>query len=212
MPSDATKERPVHDDRNPPKPTGAVRKSDAPLPDGDGRYLRDALSRGRREMERSRVAGESFSSGVSALYEKRYAEAIKAFEQTLKAHPDFAQAHYYLGLTYFMVGRYAGAVESYRNAIEGGYADPSVVQSLADALFVLERYSEAVEAYQATVQLRPSAHAFARMGQAFSLMGEREQAVAAFKEALLLKLADAIAGDVSSVDELDPLLNNVPRQ
>lgn len=195
----------MHDDRKPIKPSEAVERSDAPLPAPDGRFLRDALSRGRREMERSRHADESFASGVTALYEKRYGDALKALEQTLNAHPDFAQAHYYMGLSLLMLGRYGEAVEAYQRAIEGGYAEPSVIQSLGDALFVLERYSEAVEAYQAAVQLRPSAHAYARMGQAFSLIGAREQAVSAFKDALLLKLADATAGDLTQLADLDPV-------
>jgi len=163
-------------------------------------------------MERTRAADESFSLGISALYEKRYGDAVKALEQALKAHPDHAPAHYFLGLARFMLGHYAGAVECYRRAIEGGYREPSVVQSLADALLVLERYAEAVEAYRAAIQVRPSARAYARMGQALSLMGQRDEAIAAFKEALLLKLADATAGDLTPLDELDPAVKRVPSQ
>lgn len=188
----------MNDDRNPSK--GAVQRSDSSL--SENRYLREALSRGKRELERNRLADESFATGVTALYEKRYGDALKAFEQTLKVHPDFAQAYYYLGLTYFMLGRYHGSVEAYQNAIEKGYAHPMVVQSLADALFVLERYNEAVEAYQTVIQMRPSPQAFARMGQALSLLGKREEAVAAFKEALLRKLVDVSAGDLEPIEEV----------
>jgi tetratricopeptide (TPR) repeat protein len=190
-----------NDPKTPQDPEGALTPSDQPPSEQHSSFARDLLRRGGRELERARMASDSFGQGVVALYEKRYPQAVRLLQDAIRQNRENAEAHYYLGVTRFMLGWYSAAVESYSAAIDRGYAEPHVAQGLGDALFLLERYQEAAEAYGAVVKVRPNADAYARMGQAFSLIGRREDAVAAFREALLLKLASVSAPDAPPPDQ-----------
>ncbi|MBM3216586.1 tetratricopeptide repeat protein [Candidatus Poribacteria bacterium] len=191
----------MHDDRNQPKRPAEIDRSRSDLSERHPNLVQDILARGRRELAKSSKAAESFGQGLAALNEKRYADALRAFNAAGEADPEAGNVRYYTGLTRFMLGQYSAAVSEYSAAIDRGYAEPDVVQSLGDALFLLECYSEAAEAYSAAISVRPSADAYTRMGNALSMAGERDRAVAAFKEALLLKLVSVTAGDVEPMDE-----------
>ena len=189
------------DDRDqkdaPLKPSGKGPVSEAHEP-----VLRNLLRRGRRQLERAQAADDEFGNGLVALYEKRYAEAIRLFDAVLRSDPDRADARYYLGLTRFMEGDYDAAVADFAAAIEGGYGEAYVVQTLADALFLLERYEEAVEAYRVALKREKTAEGYARMAQALSLLGQRNEAVDAYKEALMLKLAGL--GSMQGTPDIEP--------
>ena len=150
--------------------------------------LRELVRRGRDHLDRAARGDSALATGIGTLYDKRYAEAEKAFDASIAATPERGDAHYYLGLTRFMVGRHEDAVLCYSRAIECGYSDPEVVECLGDVLTVVGRDDEAIEAYRVALAKRPSPHGSARLAEALSRVGRRDEAVAAYREALQLSL------------------------
>jgi tetratricopeptide (TPR) repeat protein len=45
---------------------------------------------------------------------RRYREAIEAYKEAIRIKPDFAEAHYNLGLTYLILGDKGSALDEYR--------------------------------------------------------------------------------------------------
>ena len=43
----------------------------------------------------------------------RYQEAVEAFKQAIRLKPDYANAHYNLGVTYFLLGDTSSALQEY---------------------------------------------------------------------------------------------------
>jgi len=175
------------DDRD--KSGSALSPSTSAVDTGDVARLRDLVRRGRDHLDRAARGDTALATGIGALYEKRYADAEKAFGRSIAATPDRGEAHYYLGLTRFMLGRHGDAALCYSQAIECGYADPEVVECLGDVLTVMGRDEEAIETYRAALARRPSPHGSARLAEALSRAGRRDEAVAAYKRALQLRLA-----------------------
>lgn len=80
--------------------------------------------------------------GSPALWAHRYPEGAQAYREALAVHPDFALAHYSLGLCQVAVGQAADAVASFQRSLSGLGAE-FVAPSLAHAYVALGREREA---------------------------------------------------------------------
>ncbi|NVM56428.1 MAG: trypsin-like peptidase domain-containing protein, partial [Candidatus Helarchaeota archaeon] len=58
-----------------------------------------------------------FFSGLSILWEEDYEGALPYFEEAIKKNPDFAEAHYWLGWAYSMLGRHKEAIKVLKESI-----------------------------------------------------------------------------------------------
>ena len=103
-----------------------------------------------------------------------------------------------------MQGRNEDAAVSYAQAIQHGYTVPEVVECLGDVLTVLGRDEDAIETYRAALARRPSPHGWARLAEAYARVGQRSEAVAAYKRALQLRLAGVAALHDIPADEVEP--------
>jgi tetratricopeptide (TPR) repeat protein len=59
-------------------------------------------------------AEEWFEKGLALGKAKRYKDEIKAYKQAIKLKPDYANAHYNLGLTYLILNDKDSAIEEFR--------------------------------------------------------------------------------------------------
>ena len=166
--------------------------------------LRDLVRRGRDQLDRASRADTALAEGISALYDKDYAVAAAALSTSIAATPERGDAHYYLGLTRFMQGRHEDAAVSYAQAIQNGHAAPEAMECLGDVLTVLGRDEDAIETYRAALSKRPSPHGWARLAEALARVGQRSEAVAAYKEALQLRLAGVAPLYDIPADEVEP--------
>ncbi|MGH6829397.1 MAG: tetratricopeptide repeat protein, partial [Rhizomicrobium sp.] len=130
---------------------------------------------------------------LSAL--KHHDRAVAAFVMALRLKPDYADAHYSLGIALLRLGRNDDAVKAFARAVamEPGFAEAH--NNLGLALTALGRYREAVGAFEASLALQTSARTFANLGAALHRLGREEESIAAFERALALDpdLADTRA-------------------
>jgi len=93
--------------------------------------------------------------GVSALEAKNYDKAGQAFTQAIALEPEYAVAHYNLGLVYLYTDRYAEARTSFERAtaLEPGAA--LFLNSLGVACYRLRDYGCAERSYQSAIASQP---------------------------------------------------------
>jgi tetratricopeptide (TPR) repeat protein len=135
--------------------------------------------------------------GTAHAKERRYDQAILAFQRAIAIDPKFAHAHYGLGTTYLNLGRPAEALEPLRTAVG---LDPSLLgaqMNLGIALASMRRHDESMIHFDAARRLRPddpSVHD--SIGFALHNNGRVEEALASYREAR--RLAPTVAGSIFS--------------
>lgn len=156
----------------------------------DGGMPRDkAIQRGREHAQTYRAAAAHLNRAIDALNSKDYPRAIGEFQQALQHNRESAEGHFYLGLTYFMVGNYGEAAASYKRAIVCEPNDPMIHLNLGIVYQLQEQYDEAIAAYKRSIALSPNnAEAHSRLGSVYTAQGKRQEAVAAYKNAVRIKL------------------------
>ena len=123
-------------------------------------------------------------------------QALEAFQQALKLDPEFAEAHFRLGLTYDALGQeqeaegaYKKAVETYKKylAIEANEEDAEAHYNLGQTYSGLHLYTEAVREYRQAIKIKPDDAAIHYdLGLALMRLAQYDQAAAAFSKSLEL--------------------------
>jgi tetratricopeptide (TPR) repeat protein len=72
---------------------------------------------------------------LALLCQQRWTDAATVLEEAIRIKPDFAQAHYNLGLARDRAGNPTGAIQSYRASLRCHPGDTDTHVALADALF-----------------------------------------------------------------------------
>jgi tetratricopeptide (TPR) repeat protein len=104
--------------------------------------------------------------------------AIAHYQKALEINPDFAVAHYGLGLAFSRQGRTAEAVERYKEAIQIDPQYESAHYNLGCALMRLDEIDGGIEHLRETVRLNPGhADALFGLGLAYERKGAVPQAV-----------------------------------
>ena len=83
------------------------------------------------------------------------AETIEALKQAVKINPDYAKAHYNLGLAYGNLGMHKEEIEAYKQAIR---IDPDYAKAhnnLGLAYGKSGKYKEAIEAFKQAIRINP---------------------------------------------------------
>jgi len=159
----------------------AERKLQAGDPGAAGALCRQVLVRDRRN------AAALHLLGMIALRLGNGADALRHFNDAVKARPDFADAHYGLGVTQRMAGRPDAAAWSLQAAVRLRPDNPEFHNSLGNLLAAQHRHREAAECYGAAVRLRPD-FAELRVNLGITRMDLQEWAAAeeSFRHALAL--------------------------
>src|SRR6266446_5707595 len=101
------------------------------------------------------IPDKAYASALEHQRAGRLSEAIDGYGDILRVRPDFAEAHYNLGLSLLYSDREAEAEAALRRAIELEPANANAWNTLGNALRKLGRPYDAVEAYQKAIALRP---------------------------------------------------------
>lgn len=151
------------------------------------------------KLGREREAGDSLvnasrayiTAGDEGLAAGRLAEAEESYKALLQIDPDYAVAHFKLGLVYNAAQRHQEAAESFKRVLRKLPDSAEAHQNLGEAYIGLRKYAEAARAAEQSVKLRPkspAAHYVA--GLAHASLGRREQALAALDKLKELKADD----------------------
>ena len=82
---------------------------------------------------------------------------IESYKQAIKINPDYADAHYNLGVAYFNLGMNKEAIDS----LQTGNKDATLMTQMAHinlgkcAYANLGKYKEAIEAYKQAIRIDP---------------------------------------------------------
>ena len=99
---------------------------------------------------KSKKALDYFLEGKQQAQWRDWYKAIDAYKEAVKLEPDFAQAHFELGVSSLVKEKYADALEHLEKAHQIGLEDyPGSVYYLAEASFFNEKYDQAAEMYEA---------------------------------------------------------------
>jgi len=63
-------------------------------------------------------AEEVFRKGLFLVWKEDYQEALACFEEVIEKKPDYAEAHFFLGLCRAGLGDYGGAITAYKQALQ----------------------------------------------------------------------------------------------
>ena len=147
------------------------------------------IQRGRLDIHLHQTVSKHLKQGADALNARNYQKAIQEFLQVIQYNNDSAEAHFHLGLAYFMLNDYEKAIDAYKKAIT---CEPNEIESyinLADIYRLLKRYDDAISVYEQATKIRPdNPELFSELGALYTLQGKRREAISAFKNAMLSKL------------------------
>ena len=125
--------------------------------------------------------------GVALEKEGHLDEAIVAFERSLTAKPDYAEAHNNLGVALEKSGRFQEALTHLEKAskLKRNYAEP--YENLGVLLQELGRNDESMKAYQMALQIQPdNVDAHVNLGAAYGRAGKTSQAILEFQKVIEL--------------------------
>jgi hypothetical protein len=142
-----------------------------------------------KEAEKdSDSANAHFLRGCSYDELNMHKEAIKAYQQSVKIKPAFAEAYVNLGLAYYRLGKYTDAINAYKKAIQIKPNSSSLYNKLGATYIINGKYSIARDTFKKAIDIDPNdAVAHYNLGVAYFLNGETN---AAFREYILLKDLD----------------------
>ncbi len=147
------------------------------------------IQRGRLDIHLHQTISKHLKQGAEALKSREYEKAIQEFLQVIQYNNDSAEAHFHLGLAYFMLNDYDKAIDAYKKAIT---CEPNEIESytnLADIYRLLKRYDDAISVYEQATKIRPdNPELFSELGALYTLQGKRREAITAFKTAMLNKI------------------------
>lgn len=136
----------------------------------------------------------SFEDAEAAYRGKRYDEAVARFTAYTETRPDNPWGFYMLGLSAWKAGDHRLAEEALRGAIERDSTHLKARFNLGRVLMETDRYAEALEQIQTAVDLAPeSSEAYRLLGRAHDGLGHTDDAIWAFRRAIVLDGRDVWA-------------------
>jgi tetratricopeptide (TPR) repeat protein len=168
-----------------------------------------ALIKLGREQEARAAYAEAFRAyvvtGDEQFQADHYKEAEAAYQALLQLDPDYAPAHYRLGLLYNAAARYNEALQAFQHVIKSEPQNAEAHEGLAESYYGQHKYTDALTAVTHALKLRPqtsSAHYLA--GLTYLALDNPTQARAEYEQLKALhaddyaqRLADAIAKKTS---------------
>ena len=140
-----------------------------------------------------------FAQGVKELNAGQLDTALETFERVTTIVPDFADAHYHLGLVYYQKAEFRKAIEAFTRTLERLPRDVDALIKLglashkagnADAVGTLEKrtfYEQAIEVYQTALEIRPyNIEALNNLGLAYQELGRFSDAIEVYEKGLTL--------------------------
>ena len=151
------------------------------------------------QADASEQAMSLFAQGVEELNAGQLDTALETFKQVATIVPDFADAHYHLGLAYYQKAEFQKAIEAFTRTLEllprdidahiklGLASHKAGDQDTTDSVARRAFYEQAVEAYRTALEIRPhNVEALNNLGLAYQELGRFDDAITAYEEGLTL--------------------------
>ena len=138
-------------------------------------------------------AHANFQRGMEAYRGDRDEEAVEAFKEAARLDPDFAEAHYRLGLAYAVVGDDEESEKSFEAAAKVYEKSLKAEPKNSDAQFFLGltygrlgKYEQSVKMFKESVRNSPEEDddKYYELGLAHYKLAQYKEAIAAFNKAL----------------------------
>ena len=123
--------------------------------------------------------------GLTELLYENYVTALSYFQESVKQNSKNADAHFYIGLCCYHLGRHQEALEAFKQAIriKPDFAEAHL--KMGAAYFLLKRYQEAMEVFKQAIRIKPDlAEAHFGIGGAYGILGRNQEAIEAFKQTI----------------------------
>jgi Flp pilus assembly protein TadD len=122
--------------------------------------------------------------GSQFYHAHQYDQAIEQCQKTLELDPNFAQAHFFLGLGYEQKARYEEAIAALKKAITLSPNDPRFVSALGHAHAMSGQRNEAMKILHQLQDLLQQRYVLPdEMAIIYAGLGEKEQAFAWLEKA-----------------------------
>jgi len=132
------------------------------------------------------TAQEYYDTGLDFLAKKMYDEAIAAYQKAIEINPEYATAHYNLGLAYYYGKKmYDEAIGVYKEAIETNPEYSKAYRYLGVAYRQKGMNDEAIGAYKKAIELSPQyTEAHNELGIAYYNKKMYDEAIGAYERAI----------------------------
>ena len=126
-----------------------------------------------------------FAQGMVAFRANELDKAIAAFKSVIKTEPDFVDAHYHLGLSYYRKAKFGQAITSLKQTLELLPWDLDVWIKLGMAYYKKGDFGQAVKAYQEAIKIEPNnIEVLNNLGMAYDELSRFDEAIAVYQFAL----------------------------
>ena len=102
------------------------------------------------------TSAEANDRGMLLFREKKYAEALAAFQEAVKRSPANALAANNVGFPYYKLGRYAEAADWFERTLKLDPKRAIAYGNLGDAYLAMQKYPQARAAYEKYLELQPN--------------------------------------------------------
>jgi len=153
----------------------------------------DYLDKFIESSEQELVLGY-FYRGNAQFDSEKYGQAIESYKKAIAINPDYADAHYNLGIAYRKQGEYDLAIASYQKAIAINPDDAKAHYNLGYAYRKQGKYDLEIKSYKKAIAIDPDlAKAHYNLGNAYGEQGEYDLAIASYQKAIAIdpNLAEA---------------------
>lgn len=113
--------------------------------------------------------------------------AVAMYKTGIALKPDYAKAHFNLGLAYLHLKRYTDAIAAYKTAIAFNPNYATAYYNMGITYGRLGRYTDAITAYKKAITIKPDyAEANYNMGVSYLHLKRYTDAIAAYKKAIAI--------------------------
>jgi Flp pilus assembly protein TadD len=135
--------------------------------------------------------------GNAKLAEDKFEEALSLYQQALSIHPEYARAHYNIGVAYQKSGRCRNAIASYQIALSIEPKDYDALYNLGIVSRDIGELGNAADTFRKAIDLNPeSAETHYNLAITLRDMGETKDAAESFRVAVRLK-PDYLSASIS---------------
>lgn len=117
---------------------------------------------------------------------EEFEHAVNHYRQAIELDGSKPETHYNLGNALCKRDDFESAVEVYTRSLELDPNQQPAYYNLGNAHYMLERYAESVDAYKKAIEIKESSESHFNIAVALSDMGNLEEAVTHFQEAIKL--------------------------
>ena len=151
--------------------------------------VKGLLSNGQaRPRELVELVNREEEIWIGLISNGRYEELMNYLKMRIKRAPNYAMAHFYLGLAFERLSRGNEAIEAYKEAIRIEPDDPDFYYNLGVSYIRLGNHNEAIKAFKQTVRIKPDdAKAILNLGYSYSELNRNKEAIKVYKEVIRIK-------------------------